>query len=115
MASYPYPITDDPQFYSEQERNKTNDGMKSISLLQQPLLISSELFDDVLNVTFFPLQRTYTIAYGTDVVVTNTSHFDHSTSRDDKSVYSLRTADDFNSKIDPVFLITICISIGYME
>ncbi|UJR06905.1 hypothetical protein I4U23_011195 [Adineta vaga] len=115
MAWYPYPTKTDPEFYIEEERNETNDKIKSTALLQQPLLISSELFDDVLNVTFFPLQRKYTIAYGTGDIVVDINHFDRSTPYDDKIVYFLQIVEDVNSKIDPAFLISICISIDYME
>jgi hypothetical protein len=57
MAWYPYPTQNDPDFYMEQERDEANDIIKSKALLNQPLLISTKLFDEVLNVTFFPSQK----------------------------------------------------------
>ncbi len=85
-------------------------------MLKQPLLISSELYDEVFNVTFFPAQKKYTIVYGTHHIVAEVENFDRSTPRrHDNEDYSLQIFDDINPKVDPAFLISICISIDYVE
>ncbi len=69
MAWYPYPTRDDPEYYKQDERDEAVRKIKSKALLKQPLLISTELFDKVFNVTFFRSQKKYTIAYGTHHIV----------------------------------------------
>jgi hypothetical protein len=116
MAWYPYPTRDDPDFYKEQDHDDADDIIKSEMLLKQPLLISTELFDEVFNVTFFPSQKKYAIAYGTRHIVAEVDNFDRSTSqhRHNES-YSLKIFEDIHPKIHPALLISICISIDYIE
>jgi hypothetical protein len=116
MAWYPYPTRDDPDFYKQQDHDDADDIIKSNMLLKQPLLISTELFDEVFNVTFFPSQKKYTIAYGTRHIVAEVENFDRSTPQNHhKEDYSLQIFEDINPKVDPAFLISICISIDYIE
>jgi hypothetical protein len=116
MAWYPYPTRDDPEFYEQQERDGAADIIKSNTLLKQPLLISTELFDEVFNVTFFPSQKKYTIAYGTRHIVAEVENFDRSTPKNRHGEnYSLQIFEDIHPKVDPAFLISICISIDYIE
>ena len=116
MAWYPYPTRDDLNFYDQQERNKTADIFKSRQLLKQLLLISTELFDNVFNVTFFPAEKKYTIAYSKHYILAEVSNFDRSTPPSDRSEnYSVHILKDINPKVDPAFLISICIMIDYIE
>ncbi len=114
MAWYPYPEQDDPDFFKE--RDEADDIIKSKALLKQPLLISTELFDEVFNVTFFPSQKKYTIAYGTHHILAEVENFDRSTpKRHGNEDYSLQIFEDINPKVDPAVLISICISIDYIK
>jgi hypothetical protein len=105
---YPYTAQDDPDFYKDQERNEVDDIIKSKALLKQPLLISTELFDEVFNVTFFSSQKKYTIAYGTHPILAEVEKFDRSTPQHHSNEnYSLQVFEDINPKVDPAFLISI--------
>lgn len=116
MAWYPYSTRDDPNFYDQQERNKTIDILESRLLLKQPLLISTELFDNVFNVTFSPREKKYTITYNAHYILAEVSNFDRSTPQSDHSDdYSLHILEDIHPKIDHAFLISICIMIDYIE
>jgi hypothetical protein len=115
LAGSPYPTPDDSEFYRQQEHDEADDIIKSKALLKQLLLISAELFDEVFNVTFFPSQKKYTIAYGTHIVA-EVKNFDCNTSKHHhKEDYSLQIFEDINSKVDPTFLVSICIMIDYIE
>lgn len=114
MAWYPYSTQYGPVF--SRKCDETDDKNKSETLLKQPLLISTELYDEVFNVTFFPSQKKYTIAYGTHHIVAEVKNFDRSTlKRDDNEDYSVQIFENINPKIDPALVISICISIDYME
>jgi hypothetical protein len=116
MAWYPYPTRDDPSFYYYEERNTTADIIKSKALLKKPLLISTELFENVFNVTFFSKEKKYTIAYNTHRILAEVNNFDRSTPQyQHNDDYSLSIIEDIHPKVDPAFLIGICIMIDYIE
>ena len=116
MAWYPYPKLGDPEFSNEEDRNETDDKMKSKTLLEKPLLISSDLFDELFNVTFYPSQKKYTIVYGADQIVAEVENFDRRTPHDHHNEdYSLRIFQKNHSTTDPSFLISICISIDFIQ
>ena len=116
MALYPYPKRGDPEFYNEGDRDEADDLVKSLMLLEKPLLISTELFDELLNVTFYPSQRKYTIAYGTRRIVAEIENFGRSTPQSHlQEDYSLWIFQHSNPTIDPSFLISICMSIDFIQ
>ena len=97
-------------------RNETADIITSNVLLKQPLIISTKLSDDALNVTFFPAQKKYTIAYGTDPPVAEVENFDRSTPQShSQEYYSLQIFERGQPKVDCAFLISICIAIDFIE
>ncbi len=115
LAWYPYPTLDDPDLYKE-HRDEADDISKSKVLLKQPLLISTELYEEVFNVTFFPPQKKYTIAYGTRHIIAEIDNFDRSTPQNHHNEdYSLQIFEEIYLNVDPVFLISICIAIDYIE
>lgn len=116
MAWYPYPTRDDLSYYMNEERDEADDVVKSKALLERPLLIFTKVFDEVLNVTFSPSQRKYTIVYGTHRTVAEIENFDRSTpQRRNNENYFLRIVEDTDAKVDPALLVSICISIDYIE
>jgi hypothetical protein len=116
MAWHPYPTRDDPSYYDPQQRDIAADIIKSNALLKQPLLISTELFDEVFNITFFPTKKKYTIAYSSRHILAEVSNFNHSTPQyDHDGDYSLHIFEDINPKVDPAFLVSICIMIDYLK
>lgn len=116
MAWYPYPTIYDIDYYKHQESNETAVIIQSKALLKQPLLISTKLFDEVLNVTFFPPEKKYKIIYGAHHIIAEVENFDRSTPKNHRNeTYSVQILKDVNPKIDPSFIIAICISIDYIE
>ena len=116
MAWYPYPTRDDPKFYDHEERNKTGDILKSKVLLKQPLVISTKLFDNMFDVTFFSTEKKYKVAYNKHHVRAEITNFDRSTlQHHHNDDYFLYVSEDINPKIDPAFLVSICIMIDYIE
>ena len=114
MAWHPHSKQDDPG--SLKKCDEADVKNKSEALLKQPLLISTELYDEVFNVTFLPSQKRYTIAYGTHHIVAEVENFDRSTpKRDDNEDYCVQIFEDINPKVDPAILISLCITIDYIE
>ena len=115
MEWYPHP-TEEDVLADDACRNETADIITSNVLLKQPLIISTKLSDDALNVTFFPAQKKYTIAYGTDPPVAEVENFDRSTPQShSQEYYSLQIFERGQPKVDCAFLISICIAIDFIE
>lgn len=116
MAWYPKPTPDDPKCYQQDESDDAVDAIKSKALLKQPLLMSSKLFDEVFNITFIPSQKKYTFGYGARHIVAEVNNFDRSTPQHQQNEdYSLQIFEDINLVVDPVFLLSMCIMIDYIE
>ena len=114
MAWHPHATQDGRGFFKKCD--EADDKNKSEALLKQPLLISTKLYEEVFNVTFLPLQKKYTIAYGAHHTAAEVENYDRSTpKRDDNDDYSVQIFEDINQKVDPAVLISICISIDYIE
>ena len=113
---YLYSTRDDPNFYDRQQHHKTADIIKPQTLLKQSLLISTDLYDNVFNVTFYPREKKYTVACGTGHILAEINHFDPSIPQHHRhDDYSLDILEDINPKVEPAFLISICIMIDYID
>ncbi|UJR24069.1 hypothetical protein I4U23_027037 [Adineta vaga] len=116
ISWYLYSTRDDPNFYDQQKHNETGDRIKRQRLLKQSLLISTDLYDNIFNVTFYPREKKYTIAHSRGQILAEISHFDPCIRQTDRhDDYSLDILEDIIPKVDPAFLISISIMIDYID
>jgi hypothetical protein len=115
MAWYPFPSPDNPHSYDREQCDKPVHIIEFKALLKKPLLISTELFDEVFNITFVPTKKKYTIAYSTRHILAEVDNFNRSAPQQPHNEdYSLHIFEDINPKVDPAFLVGISIMIDYL-